>query len=56
VTMQIEDGNLGGRGIVVQDVHAPVKVVIDRILDFSAYPRMVSRACVEGVVGSGSGS
>jgi hypothetical protein len=31
----------GGRGVAVQDVHAPVDVVWDRILDFSAYPRMV---------------
>lgn len=34
-------GTAGGRGIVVQDVHAPVAVVMDRILDFANYPRMV---------------
>lgn len=34
-------GKAGGRGIVVQDVHAPVAVVMDRILDFGNYPKMV---------------
>lgn len=34
-------GKSGGRGIVVQDVHAPVSVVMGRILDFGNYPKMV---------------
>lgn len=34
-------GKAGGRGIVVQDVHAPVAVVMGRILDFGNYPKMV---------------
>ncbi len=34
-------GKSGGRGIVVQDVHAPSRVVMDRILDFGKYPKMV---------------
>ena len=34
-------GKSGGRGIVVQDVHAPSSVVMDRILDFKKYPQMV---------------
>ena len=41
VLSQIKKGKTGGRGIVVQDVHAPVDMVMGRILDFSAYPRMV---------------
>jgi hypothetical protein len=60
-------GKSGGRGIVVQDVHAPVAVVMDRILDFAKYPKMVPnvaqcgnyatkrlknvRACLVGGVG-----
>jgi ribosome-associated toxin RatA of RatAB toxin-antitoxin module len=31
----------GGRGVAVQDIHAPTEVVWDRILDYPAYPRMV---------------
>jgi hypothetical protein len=34
-------GRAGGRGIVVQDVHAPASVVMDRILDFDNYNKMV---------------
>jgi hypothetical protein len=42
VKFQINEGKKGGRGMVIQDVHAPVDMVVDRILDFSAYPRMVT--------------
>ncbi len=34
-------GKAGGRGIVVQDVHAPAAVVMGRILDFDHYNKMV---------------
>jgi hypothetical protein len=34
-------GKSGGRGIVVQDVHAPAAVVMGRILDFANYNKMV---------------
>lgn len=42
VLRQINEGSSGGRGIVVQEVHAPVDVVIGRILDYKNYPKMVS--------------
>lgn len=44
VKQQLSAGS-GGRGLVVQDVHAPPEVVWGRILDFPAYTRMVSN-CV----------
>lgn len=34
-------GDAGGRGMAIQDVHAPPEVVWDRIGAFSDYPRMV---------------
>ncbi len=34
-------GDAGGRGMAVQDVHAPPEVVWDRIGDYRDYPRMV---------------
>ena len=34
-------GGKGGRGMVIQDVHAPVAVVMGRILDFGKYNKMV---------------
>lgn len=40
VRQQLNAGS-GGRGLVVQDVHAPPEVVWGRILDFPAYTRMV---------------
>lgn len=36
-------GDAGGRGMAVQDVHAPPDVVWDRIGAFRDYPRMVNR-------------
>ena len=39
---QIQTGS-AGRGLVVQDVHAPVSVVWDRILDFNYYNKMVPK-------------
>lgn len=41
VRKQIKKGDAGGVGLAVQDVHAPVDVVWQRILDYPAYPRMV---------------
>lgn len=43
VLKQINEGSAGGRGIVVQEVHAPVAVVMGRILDYGNYPKMVSK-------------
>lgn len=34
-------GKTGGRGIVIQDIHAPPAMVMDRILDFGNYNKMV---------------
>lgn len=34
-------GKSGGRGIVIQDINAPPAVVMDRILDFGNYNKMV---------------
>lgn len=34
-------GEAGGRGIAIQDVHAPPEVVWRKILDFANYPTMV---------------
>jgi ribosome-associated toxin RatA of RatAB toxin-antitoxin module len=45
---QVQDGS-AGRGMVVQDVKAPVETVWGRILDFDAYPKMVPKT-VESVV------
>ena len=39
---QVQDGS-AGRGIVIQDIKAPVHVVWDRILDFGAYKKMVPK-------------
>ncbi len=39
---QLSSGS-GGRGLVIQDVHAPPEVVWGRIMDFPAYTRMVPR-------------
>lgn len=39
---QIQDGS-AGRGLVVQDVHAPVETVWGRILDFDQYNKMVPK-------------
>jgi len=39
---QIQSGS-GGRGLVVQDVHAPTDVVWDRILDYDHYADMVPK-------------
>lgn len=39
---QIQSGSTG-RGLVVQDVHAPSSVVWDRILDFNHYNKMVPK-------------
>jgi len=36
-------GSTSGRGLVVQEVHAPPDVVWDRILDFNSYADMVPR-------------
>ena len=36
-------GSTSGRGLVVQEVHAPPDVVWDRILDFNSYANMVPR-------------
>lgn len=35
------EGDSGGRGTAIQDIHANTDTVIGRILDFRAYPRMV---------------
>jgi ribosome-associated toxin RatA of RatAB toxin-antitoxin module len=40
VKRQLNYGD-GGRGVAVQDIHAPPDVIWGRILDFPAYPRMV---------------
>jgi Polyketide cyclase / dehydrase and lipid transport len=40
--IQVQDGS-AGRGMVVQDVQAPVETVWGRILDFDAYPKMVPK-------------
>jgi len=37
-----ESGN-SGRGLVVQDVHAPTTIVWDRVLDFNNYSKMVPK-------------
>jgi len=42
VKQQLSSGS-GGRGLVIQDVHAPPEVVWGRIMDFPAYTRMVPR-------------
>jgi hypothetical protein len=42
VRQQLSSGS-GGRGLVIQDVHAPPEVVWGRIMDFPAYTRMVPR-------------
>jgi len=34
-------GKSGGRGIVIQDIHAPPAMVMERILDFGNYNKMV---------------
>lgn len=41
-TTQIQDGS-AGRGLVVQDVQAPVEVVWEKILAFDKYPQMVPK-------------
>jgi hypothetical protein len=40
IRQQLSAGS-GGRGLVIQDVHAPPDVVWGRILDFPAYTKMV---------------
>ena len=39
---QIQSGS-SGRGLVVQDVHAPTNIVWDRILDYNHYAKMVPK-------------
>lgn len=34
-------GGSGGRGMAIQDIHAPVDVVWGRIMDYASYPEMV---------------
>lgn len=41
----------GGRGLVVQDVHAPSDVVWAQILDFGAYPKMVPKTAESEIYG-----
>lgn len=41
VLLQTE-GDAGGRGAAIQDIHASTTTVIERIVDYRAYPRMVN--------------
>lgn len=43
---QVQSGESGGRGLVIQDVDAPTHIVWDRILDFDNYGSMVPK-CFE---------
>ena len=45
VQEQISIGK-GGRGLVIQDVHAPPEVVWSRILDFPGYTKMVPKVTI----------
>ena len=43
---------LGGRGMVVQDIHASADVVWGRILDYESYPEMVPKTLESTILGT----